>query len=86
LINGGIVTWMSRKQTSITLSSTEAEYIALSEAARKIVWLWHLLGELGYIQISPMVLLGDNDGSIALAKNPGFHKQMKHIELRWHWV
>ena len=45
-----------------------------------------LYGELGFIQKEPILLLGDNDGSISMAKNPQFHKRTKHVELRWHWV
>ena len=48
--------------------------------------LRHLYGELGYVQKSPTLLLGDNDGSIAMARNPQFHKQSKHVDIRWHWV
>jgi hypothetical protein len=80
------ITWGSRKQTTIALSSTEAEYIALSESSREIMWLRHLYGELGYVQKSPTLLLGDNDGSIAMARNPQFHKRSKHVDIRWHWV
>ena len=50
------------------------------------MWLRHLYGELGFIQKELILLLGDNDGSISMAKNPQFHKRTKHVELRWHWV
>ena len=86
LSNGGAITWGSKKQTTIALSSMEAEYVALSEASREVIWLRHLYGELGYIQKEPILLLGDNDGSIAMARNPEFHKQTKHVDIRWHWV
>ena len=81
LSNGGAITWGSRKQTVIALSSTEAEYIALSEASREAMWLRHLYGELGFIQKEPILILGDNDGSIAMAKNPQFHKRTKHVDI-----
>ena len=86
LSNGGAITWGSKKQNTIALSTTEAEYVTLSEAAREATWLRHLYGELGFIQREPILLLGDNDGSIAMAKNPQFHKRTKHVDLRWHWV
>ncbi len=86
LSNGGAITWGSKKQISIALSSTEAEYVALSEASREAMWLRHLFGELGFIQKEPILLLGDNDGSIAMAKNPEFHKRTKHVDIHWHWV
>jgi len=60
--NGGTITWGSKKQTTIALSSTEAEYVALSEAAREAMWLYQLYGELGYPQTDPILILGDNNG------------------------
>jgi hypothetical protein len=67
-------------------SRTEAEYVALSEAAREACWLRSLYEELGFPQLVPTLIRGDNDGSIAIAKNPQFHKRTKHIAIRWHWV
>ena len=66
--------------------STEAEYVALSEAAREACWLRNLYEEIGYPQESPTIIKGDNDGSIAMAKNQQFHNRSKHIAIRWHWV
>jgi hypothetical protein len=86
LSNMGAITWMSKKQTTIALSTTEAEYVALSEASREAIWLRHLYGELGFVQKEPIILLGDNDGSVSMTKNAQFHKRTKHIDLRWHWV
>ena len=86
VVNNGAITWRSKKQTMIALSSTEAEYIALSEAGCEACWLRNLYEELGYTQKSPNLLKGDNDGSIAMARNPQFHKRSKHIATRWHWV
>ena len=64
----------------------EAEYIALSEAGREACWLRNLFDELGFPQLAPTLLKGDNDRSIAMARNPQFHKRSKHIKIRWHWV
>jgi hypothetical protein len=86
LTAGGAITWKSKKQTTIALSSTQAEYIALSEAGRKACWLRNLFQELGYPQEYPTLIKGDNDGSISMAKNPQFHNRSKHIEIRWHWI
>ena len=86
IANGGAITWGSKKQTAIALLSTEAEYVTLSEASREAMWLRHLYGELGYVQREPILVLGDNNGSIAMAKNPQFHKRTKHVDIRWHWV
>jgi hypothetical protein len=86
LASGGAITWRSKKQTICVLSSTEAEYIALSEAGREILWLRGLYDELGFIQNSPTILCGDNNGAMAIAKNPLFHHRTKHIRLRYHWI
>jgi hypothetical protein len=86
LVGNGAITWSSKKQTTIALSSTEAEYVALAEAGREACWLRNLYDELGYTQAAPSLIMGDNDGSIAMARNPQFHKRSKHIATRWHWV
>ena len=83
----GAITWSSKKQISTALSSTEAEYVALSEASREACWLRNLYTELGFLRENvPTLIRGDNDGSIAMARNPQFHKRSKHIDIRWHWI
>ena len=74
VVGGGAITWRSKKKTTIALSSMEAEYIALSEAGREARWLCNLYEEIGYIQTSPNIIKGDNEGSISMACNPQFHK------------
>jgi hypothetical protein len=59
---GGMITWHSKKQTTIALSSTEAEYVALCEARHEACWLRNLLEELGESQLEPTLIKGDNDG------------------------
>ena len=68
------------------LSSTEAEYVALSEAEHKATWLRNLYGELRFPQNYPTIIEGDNNGSIILTHNPQFHQQSKRIALHHHWV
>jgi hypothetical protein len=83
---GGAITWRSKKQTFTALSTTEAEYVALSEAAREAYWLRNLYEELGIKQESPTTIKGDNNGSISMARNPQFHNRAKHIAVRYHRV
>ena len=83
---GGAITWKSKKQTTIALSTTQAEYVGLSEATREACWLWNLFDELGYPQENPTLIKGDNNGSISMAKNQQFHNWSKHIAIWWHWV
>jgi hypothetical protein len=73
-----------KKQTVVALSSTEAEYVALSEAGREACWLRNLSEELRFPQDQPTELKGDNMGAIAMARNPQFHKHSKHIVMKWH--
>ena len=72
--SGGAITWKSKKQTMITLSTKEAEYVALSEAGCEATWLRNLYSKLGFPQINPTIIKGDNDGSVVLTHNPQFHQ------------
>jgi hypothetical protein len=74
IANTGAITWGLHKQTIITLSSTEVEYVTLSKAAHKAKWLATLYDELGYQANGPIKIFSDNNGSIAMATNPQFHK------------
>uniref|UniRef100_A0AAV1UU28 Polyprotein n=1 Tax=Peronospora matthiolae TaxID=2874970 RepID=A0AAV1UU28_9STRA len=87
ILNNGYVSWRSKKQSTVALSSTEAEYMALTEAAQEAIWLKALLCELDEMRSDEAVkIYEDNQGSIALAKNPEFHKRTKHIDIRYHFV
>ena len=86
LINSGAVTWQSKRQPTVALSSTEAEYMAACEAAREAVWLRALLADMGYEQQHATVLHCDNRGCMALAKNPTLHARTKHIAMRHHFI
>jgi hypothetical protein len=79
-----IVAWASSRQHSVALSTTEAEYVAASEAVKTAVWLKQLLGELGH-QLVPKILI-DNQSAIKLIQNPQFHKRTKHIDVRYNFV
>jgi len=74
----GAITWFSKKQSITALLSMKAEYIALSEVVCEAAWLRSLFSKLGFVQTLPTVIWGDNEGSIAMLKNPQFHKQAKH--------
>jgi hypothetical protein len=83
---GGAISWSSKKQPSVALSSTEAEYIAGAHAAKEIVWLQRLFGEVGLPDDGPTTLYMDDQSAIAIAKNPQFHDRTKHIEVRHHFI
>jgi len=82
---GGPITWHSHTQKTIALSSTEAEYMALSDASRQAVWLKSLLLEIGF-NTGPVTLAGDNQGSIFIAQNSVTERRSKHIDIRYHYV
>ena len=83
---GSAVSWLSKKQTTVALSSAEAEYGAAGEAVKFILWLRQLLMELGYPQLARTILLGDNQVCIAIASNDVFHSRTKHIDMRHHFI
>ena len=84
-LGGTVVSGMSRLQKSVSLSTTEAEYMAISEAAKEMIWLKNFLKELGKEQNSS-ALFSDSQSAIHLAKNPVFHARTKHIQLRYHHI
>jgi hypothetical protein len=86
LAAGGAIIWRSKKQTIVASLSTESKYITLSEAGREACWLWNLYGELGFPQMGPTIIMGNNEGSVALTWNPQTHNQSKHIDIRHHWI
>jgi hypothetical protein len=87
-MNGGAVSWKSSKQETVADSTTEAEYIAASEAAKEGVWIRNFLIELGVFPSasSPLALYCDNSGAIAQAKEPRNHQKNKHIMRRFHLI
>ncbi|KAF5378035.1 hypothetical protein D9757_011525 [Collybiopsis confluens] len=83
---GGAVTWNSKKQPTVALSSMEAEYLALSATTREALWLRTLFAELGLPFKHPLDIFVDNQGTIAFAQNSGFHARSKHIDIRHHFI
>jgi hypothetical protein len=86
LYNGGAVSWASRKQNCVTLSSMEAEYVALSEACQEVVWLRELFEELGIPQESPTIIHEDNQSCIKFVANEKMSKRSKHINTKKNYV
>ena len=86
MLGGCTVSWRSRRQPSVALSTTEAEYMAACEATTEAMWLRGFLSDLGYEQKKPTVIYGDNEGAVALTKNDCYHARTKHIDIRYHYV
>ena len=86
LLAGGPVSWLSKKQSTVTLSTAEAEYISLCGATQEAVWLRRLLSDFKFCQEEPTVIKEDNQGTIAIARNPVSHSRTKHIDIKYHYV
>lgn len=79
------ISWSSRKQKSIALSSTEAEYVSLSEAAKEAMHIRKFLGEISGCQ-EKLTIFNDNQGAGQMTKNPINHGRAKHIDIRFHHI
>ncbi len=80
------VSWKSKKQSSVALSTAETEYMALAQAVQEAVWLQNLNMELGGQLSQPTKLFEDNQSTICIAKNPQYHGRTKHINIKYHYV
>jgi hypothetical protein len=85
-VAGGSVSWSSKKQPTVALSTVEAEYMAAANATKEAVWLRTLLHDLGYTQVEATTIHSDNQGCIALSLNPVSHSRAKHIDIRHHFI
>jgi transposase InsO family protein len=85
IINNGAVSWTSHKQSTVALSTMEAEYMSLSDAAREVFARCQLFRGLNIIIPTP-VIYSDNQGAIAISENPTNYQRAKHIDIRYHFV
>ena len=88
VINGGAVDWKSKKQTTIAMHATEAEYTAASEAAMEAVWIRKFVEDLGVMPSikEPIKMYCDNSAAIIFANDPGVMKGARHFQRRCHYV
>ena len=86
MLAGGPITWKSKKQVSVALSTTEAEYYAIGIACQGATWIKQICQELNMSIDKPIRIYTDNTGAIALTDNPVFHNRSKHIDICWHFV
>lgn len=85
-VGSSTISWKSKKQPTVLLSSTEAEYKAPSNACKEGLWLWNMLCKLKLCDSLAVPLYVDNRGAKALAKNPQHHSRTKHIDTRHHFI
>lgn len=86
MLGKGAVSWSSKKQPVVALSTTEAEYIAAASCACQSIWLRKLLENLGHIGEKSSVINCDNSSTIQLSKNSVFHGKSKHIDVKFHFL
>eukprot|EP00731_Ephydatia_muelleri_P018948 Em0011g988a len=86
VMSGGAISWLSKKQPVVALSTTEAEYVALGAATQEVVWLRRLLSDIKASPKMPTIISEDNQGTIAIARNPVYHARTKHIDIKYHYV
>ena len=80
-----LVSWNSKKQTSVALSTAEAEYVAAGQCCAQLLWMRQTLRDFGY-NLSKVPLLCDNESAIRMAENPVEHSRTKHIDIRHHFL
>jgi hypothetical protein len=80
-----LVSWASKKQNSVALSTTEAEYIAAGHCCAQLLWMRQILRDYGY-KLSKVPLLCDNESAIRMADNPVEHSHTKHIDIRYYFL
>ena len=86
LLNGAAVSWQSKLQPTVSLSTSEAEYQAAGAGAREALWLRKLLLELGVTLQGPVLIKGDNDAALSLLKNHMSTPRSKHIDIVHHFA
>jgi hypothetical protein len=86
ILCGAAVSYMSKLEATVALSTTEAEYMALLQAVKESIWIQSFLKELGRNVKNSDAIMEDNQGAIALAHNPEYHARTKHIDVQYHFV
>jgi hypothetical protein len=85
-LGSAMISWQSRKQSSISLSTVEEKYIAACSASYEAIWLRKLLTGLFDLEVRAIVILCDNQSYIKMVENHVFHDRSKHIEIRYHFI
>nr|GFC31060.1 ribonuclease H-like domain-containing protein [Tanacetum cinerariifolium] len=85
-MNDSLVSWKSKKQNTISKSSTEAEYRALASVAFEVIWVLKILKDLDCSNLLPVKVFCDNSSTIKIVANPVFHERTKHLEIDLHFV
>ena len=82
----GPISWLSKRQSTVALSTAESEYVALFSSVKEAVWLKQLFEDLGESQSNPIYINCDNMSALAIANNSKSNKNVKHMEIKYHYV
>ena len=85
-IDRGMISWNSRKQALVSLSTMESEYVAMKHTTKEALWIWMFLGEILHPLMKLMLLYCDNQSAITIAKNNQYHACTKHIDIHYHFI
>ena len=86
LLNESLISWRSKAQQHVTLSSCESEYVSLSEAVKKLKYCWMMCRDVGLVVKLPMIVRIDNIGAKFLAETANATRQSRHIDVKYHFV
>ena len=86
MVDGGAVSWSSKKQELVKLSTMEAEYVTATHTAKEAIWLHCLVADLFGSVDTPTTLFCDSQSAIALAHDGHYHARTKHIDIRYHFI
>jgi hypothetical protein len=85
-VNNNLISWQSKKQTTVALSSCEAEYMAINDIAKEIMWMRMLMKELKIEVETPTIIYVDNQSAIKISENDSAHDRTKHIDIRHYYI
>jgi hypothetical protein len=85
-LGSGVISWLSKKQKTITDSTCAAKYTAMSDASQELVWMRTLLCELRFNPLTATALLCDNTAAVLLCGDQAFHNRVKHLNIKYHWI
>jgi hypothetical protein len=86
LINGGAISWSSKKQELVTLSTAKSKFVAATYAVKEALWLRQIIGEIFGPILEPTTLYSDSQSVITLTKDGSYHARTKHIDIRYHFI
>lgn len=85
-LNGGPISWGSKKQPTVSTSTAEAEYMAAGAVAQEVMWTRQLLNEMGFDQLGPTIIQCDNLPAISMTNDDTHHPRTKHIDIKYHYI